>query len=166
MAVMWFDSPRPPDHSFRESFKKRVEDVHLGVESYQKCLNLTKPQMIILNIKLYPAYTTCPRSYGLVYEDKGGVKTFMGLCELHKFCDGTLIDVRDQLVNMIRLNQVGKKYKSLNDRKWSDRDDRRSKTMLKKIKFVLKEQRKLRRLEGYVGGRPKTGDIRLFVKPE
>ncbi|GJR58247.1 retrovirus-related pol polyprotein from transposon TNT 1-94 [Tanacetum coccineum] len=30
MAIMWYESPRPPDHSFRESFKVYVDDIIFG----------------------------------------------------------------------------------------------------------------------------------------
>ncbi|GJY78605.1 hypothetical protein Tco_0484406 [Tanacetum coccineum] len=108
-----------------------------GVESYQKSLNIIKPQMSIQKIKHYRAYTTCPKPFGVVHEGRDEKKKFMRGDEIHKFCDGTLTDVRDQLMNMLRLNQA-----------------------------VLKERRQIRRLEAYVGGRPKTGDIRVFVWPE
>ncbi|GJX92726.1 hypothetical protein Tco_0347312 [Tanacetum coccineum] len=54
--------------------KKRVEYVQLGVESYQKCLIITRPQMSITSIKQYPTYTMCPRPFGVVYEGRGEKK--------------------------------------------------------------------------------------------
>ncbi|GKD26236.1 hypothetical protein Tco_1232450 [Tanacetum coccineum] len=30
MAIMWFDSPRPPDHSFRESFNTASAHRNIG----------------------------------------------------------------------------------------------------------------------------------------
>ncbi|GJW69958.1 hypothetical protein Tco_0126875 [Tanacetum coccineum] len=86
--------------------------------------------------------------------------------EVYKFFHGTLTDVRDQLASLLRMNQVEKKYQWLNYREWSNRDVQRSKVMLRRIEAVLKERRQMRRLEVYVGGRPKTEDIRLFVRHE
>ncbi|GKF64700.1 hypothetical protein Tco_0188148, partial [Tanacetum coccineum] len=54
--------------------KKRVEYVHLGVESYQKSLNIIKPQKSIQKIEHYPAYTTYPKAFGVVYESRGEKK--------------------------------------------------------------------------------------------
>nr|GEY27171.1 hypothetical protein [Tanacetum cinerariifolium] len=100
----------------------RVEDVQIGVESYQKSLNIIKPQMSIPKIKHYPTYTTCPKPFGVVYKGRDEKKKFMRGDEILEFCDGTLTDVREQLMNMLRLNQVGKKYKYLNEKMWTDRD--------------------------------------------
>ncbi|GJW69150.1 hypothetical protein Tco_0123574 [Tanacetum coccineum] len=99
-------------------------------------------------------------------DDMDWVKKFMGIYEIFKFCDGTLIDIRDQLKNMLRVNKVGKRYKYLNNREWYERDVRRYDTMLIKIEDVLKELRQMQKLESYVGGRPKTRDIRLCVRPK
>ncbi|GKB59549.1 hypothetical protein Tco_0915735 [Tanacetum coccineum] len=56
----------------RVVIQRRVEDLQLGVESYQKKLNLTKPD------------------------------TLMRLDELHKFSDGTLDDVRTALNDRLK----------------------------------------------------------------
>ncbi|GKA10775.1 hypothetical protein Tco_0690208 [Tanacetum coccineum] len=93
------------------------------------------------------------QTFRVVYEGKYELKKFMRSYKVFKFCDGTLIYVRDQLENNLRLNKVGKFYKSLN-RQWTEREVKRFDTMLKKINVVLKE---LRRLEIYVGRRPRTG---------
>ncbi|GKA69256.1 hypothetical protein Tco_0775320 [Tanacetum coccineum] len=71
--------------------KKIVEDVQLGVESYQKSLNIIKPKTRIPNIKQYPTYTMCPKPFGVVYEGRGELKKFMRSNEVFKFCDETLI---------------------------------------------------------------------------
>ncbi|GJY07051.1 hypothetical protein Tco_0374105 [Tanacetum coccineum] len=148
------------EYTFKESNFSRlnpndVEDMYV-----------LKSQMSIPKIKDYSTHTMCPRPFGVVYEGRGGLKYFMRSYEVFKFCNGTLIDVRDQLKNMLRLNKFGKCYKFLNDREWSERDVKRSDTMRKKIKVVLKERRQMQRLERYVGGRPTTGHIILFVRHE
>ncbi|GKA50066.1 hypothetical protein Tco_0743139 [Tanacetum coccineum] len=81
----------------------------------------------------------CPRPFGVFYEGRCEKKRFMGSSKFHKFCDGTLKDVQKKLMIMLRLNQVDR---------------------------VLKESRHMRILEVYVGGRPRTEDIRLFLRPE
>ncbi|GKE29792.1 hypothetical protein Tco_1445176, partial [Tanacetum coccineum] len=100
------------------------------------------------------------------YEGRGEKKRFIGGDEVYKFCDETLTDVRYQLANILRLNQVRQRYEYLYDREWSTRDVQRSTSMQKKIEAVLKERRHMRRLDVYVGGRLRTEDIRLFVRPE
>ncbi|GJT91262.1 hypothetical protein Tco_1080107 [Tanacetum coccineum] len=49
-------------------------------------------------------------------------------------------------------------------RDWSNKDIKRSNEMLEKIDKTLKHKEQLRRLEEYVGGRPKTFDPHLFVR--
>ncbi|GJZ40685.1 hypothetical protein Tco_0587571 [Tanacetum coccineum] len=123
--------------------KKRVKDVQLGVESYQKSLNIIKSQKSILMIKHYPPYTTCPKPFGVVYEGRGGKK------RKHAQIESSGTEVRVAVQHRVSI-----------------RDVQRSTSMLMKIEAVLKERRQIRRLEVYVGGRPKTQDIRLFVRPQ
>ncbi|GJS80794.1 hypothetical protein Tco_0730675 [Tanacetum coccineum] len=49
--------------------KARVEDLQLGVESYQKKLNLTKPRTRDVDMFRRPAYTTLSNPQGVIYED-------------------------------------------------------------------------------------------------
>ncbi|GJU82011.1 hypothetical protein Tco_1284376 [Tanacetum coccineum] len=70
--------------------KNRVEDVQLGVESYQRKLILTKPQRTCQHISLKEPYTLNYDPPRIIYEDKSKKKRLMRLDEIHKFCDGTL----------------------------------------------------------------------------
>ncbi|GJT58616.1 hypothetical protein Tco_1002149 [Tanacetum coccineum] len=67
---------------------KRVEDLQLGVESYQKKLNITKPETFRSDISNRIPYTTYKNPQGIIYEDK--YKSSV-MDELYKFSDGTLI---------------------------------------------------------------------------
>nr|GEV73575.1 hypothetical protein [Tanacetum cinerariifolium] len=49
--------------------QRRVEDLQLGVESYQKNLNLTKPDTYRSNLKNKTAYTSYSDSHGIIYVD-------------------------------------------------------------------------------------------------
>ncbi|GJR76044.1 hypothetical protein Tco_0088409 [Tanacetum coccineum] len=49
--------------------KKRVEDLHLGVESYQKKLNITTPQQTFQEIEFKELYTPSHKPLGVIYED-------------------------------------------------------------------------------------------------
>ncbi|GJY15188.1 hypothetical protein Tco_0385610 [Tanacetum coccineum] len=53
----------------------------------------------------------------------------------------------------------------LKGRDWNDKDVKRSKKMADKIDQVMKRREQLRRLKDYVGGRPKTINPRVFVRP-
>ncbi|GJU46837.1 hypothetical protein Tco_1204103 [Tanacetum coccineum] len=85
-----------------------VEDLQLGVESYQKKLNLTKPDAYKLDLKRKEAYTAYSNPRGFIYQNKDKKNRFMRIDELHKFSDGTLNDVRTALDD--RLKGIRMKY--------------------------------------------------------
>nr|GEX26309.1 hypothetical protein [Tanacetum cinerariifolium] len=75
--------------------KRRVEDLQLGVESYQKKLNLTKPDAYRSDLRRREAYTAYSNPRGFTYQNKDKKNRLMRIDELHKFSDGTLNDVRN-----------------------------------------------------------------------
>nr|GEX00252.1 hypothetical protein [Tanacetum cinerariifolium] len=77
--------------------QRHVEDLQLGVESYQKKLNLTKPDTYRSNLKLKEAYTAYSNPRGFIYQNKDKQNRLMRIDELHKFSDDTLNDVRTAL---------------------------------------------------------------------
>ncbi|GKG01807.1 hypothetical protein Tco_0306512 [Tanacetum coccineum] len=82
--------------------KKRVEDLQLGVKSYQKKLNITPPQQTFLEIEFKQLYTPSHKPPGLIYEDLTKQKRVMRTDELYKFFDGTLKKVQDELHHRVR----------------------------------------------------------------
>ncbi|GJV80279.1 hypothetical protein Tco_1516149 [Tanacetum coccineum] len=146
--------------------KKRVEDAQVGVESYQKKLNLMKPTFFVDDIEYKLPYTTMGTSKGVVYPNKNGQNMLMRYDKVHKFSDGTLKKVIEKLKEMIREIVLGYDNACLKGQEWTVRDDERSKMMRRKIEKISKVGRLLRRLESRVGGRPKADDIRLLVRPE
>ncbi|GJZ79450.1 hypothetical protein Tco_0644287 [Tanacetum coccineum] len=72
-------------------------DLQLGVESYQKKLNITKPETFRSDISKMTPYTTYKKSKGIIYLDKYKRNRLMRSDELYKFCDGTLTSVRNVL---------------------------------------------------------------------
>ncbi|GKD58877.1 hypothetical protein Tco_1296386 [Tanacetum coccineum] len=85
----------------------RIEDLQLGVESYHKKLNLTKPITQDEDMSRRPAYTTLSNPQAVIYKDKLKRKRFMHVDKLHKFSDGTLILVRDTLNQMLHELHLG-----------------------------------------------------------
>ncbi|GKC13038.1 hypothetical protein Tco_1009820 [Tanacetum coccineum] len=81
--------------------QKRVEDLQLGVESYQKKLNLTKPNTYRSNLRNKTAYTSYSDPHGIIYVDQNRRKRLMRPDELHKFSDGKLNDVRSALYDIV-----------------------------------------------------------------
>ncbi|GJW03411.1 hypothetical protein Tco_1562267 [Tanacetum coccineum] len=88
--------------------QRRVEDLQLGFESYQKKLNLTKPDTYILDLKRREAYTAYSNLRGFIYQNKDKKNRLIRIDELHKFSDGTLNDVQTALDD--RLNGIRMKY--------------------------------------------------------
>nr|GEX83743.1 hypothetical protein [Tanacetum cinerariifolium] len=74
-----------------------VEDLQLGVESYQKKLNLTKPDSYRFDLKRKEANTAYSNPQGFIYQNKDKKNRLMRIDELHKFSDGTLTDVHTAL---------------------------------------------------------------------
>nr|GFA14769.1 hypothetical protein [Tanacetum cinerariifolium] len=54
--------------------QRHVEDLQLGVESYQKRLNLTKPDTYRSDLKRREAYTAHSNPRGFIYQNKGQEK--------------------------------------------------------------------------------------------
>nr|GEX63054.1 hypothetical protein [Tanacetum cinerariifolium] len=82
--------------------QQRVEDLQLGVESYQKRLNLTKPDTYRSDLKRREAYTDYSNPRGFIYQNRDKKNRLMRIDELHKFGDGTLNDVRNALDDRLK----------------------------------------------------------------
>ncbi|GJU92093.1 hypothetical protein Tco_1304516 [Tanacetum coccineum] len=70
--------------------QRRVEDVQLRVESYQKKLNITKPQTTCDGISVKESHTIFHKPKEIVYLNKSKQKRLMRADDLYKFSDGTL----------------------------------------------------------------------------
>ncbi|GKA66978.1 hypothetical protein Tco_0766786 [Tanacetum coccineum] len=64
--------------------------------------------------------------------------------------------------SMVNTNKLGKGNRRLKRMDWTDKDVEKSNEMVDKIDKTLKSREQLRRLEEYVGGRPKTVNPRTF----
>nr|GEZ33317.1 hypothetical protein [Tanacetum cinerariifolium] len=100
--------------------QRLVEDLQLGVESYQKKLNLTKPDTYRSDLKRKEAYTAYSNPRGFIYQNKDKKNRLMRIDELRKFSDGTLIDVRTALDD--RLKGIRMKYLPQSIWRKSDKD--------------------------------------------
>ncbi|GJS23074.1 hypothetical protein Tco_0451706 [Tanacetum coccineum] len=80
--------------------QERVEDLQLGVESYQKKINLKRPDTYRSDLRRMTPYTAYPDIQGIIYEDELNRKRLMRTDELHKFSDGTLNYVRTALCDI------------------------------------------------------------------
>ncbi|GJS77880.1 hypothetical protein Tco_0727761 [Tanacetum coccineum] len=105
--------------------KRRVEDLQLGVESYQKKLNITKPHKTFPEIEFKVPYTPSYDPPGIVYEDLNKQKRVLRADELYRFSDGTLKSVRDEIHH--RVLDFRLDYNTeMPTRKWTIVDRRRA----------------------------------------
>ncbi|GKA21119.1 hypothetical protein Tco_0701108 [Tanacetum coccineum] len=137
------------DHNLytRIVIQRRVEDLQLGVESYQKKLNLTKPDTYRSNLRNKTAHTSHSDPHGMIYVDQLKRKRLIRTDELHKFNDGMLNDVQTALHDIA----AGKRMEYLPMRKWSNLDKKRARVMVQDIDKQNYQRRLMRNLEKFVG---------------
>nr|GEZ48169.1 putative non-specific serine/threonine protein kinase [Tanacetum cinerariifolium] len=140
--------------------QRRMEDLQLGVESYQKKLNLTKSDSYRSNLKRMEAYTAYSNPRGFIYQNKDKKNKLMRIDELHKFSDGTLTDVRTALDDRLKGIQMQYLPQSI----WRKSDKDRAAAMIQAIDKRLKTRRIMRHLERFVGGRLYEGDFRMLQR--
>ncbi|GJX46133.1 hypothetical protein Tco_0271323 [Tanacetum coccineum] len=143
--------------------QKRVEDLQLGVKSYQKKLNISRSMTHkdgITNLKPYSAYSN---PQGFIYMDKLGRNRLMCSHELYKFSDDTLISLCDTLKDMANNLEMGH-TSVMPRRRWSNLDKKRSRIMIKDINRQLLDRRLMRSLERFIGGRYYGEDPRLLQR--
>nr|GFB62118.1 hypothetical protein [Tanacetum cinerariifolium] len=121
--------------------QRRVEDLQLGVKSYQKRLNLMKPDTYRTDLRRREAYTAYSNPRGFIYQNKDKKNRLMWIDELHKFSDGTLNDVRNAQMQYFPTTI------------WRRGDKDRAAAMIQAIEKMLKTRRIMRSLEKFVGGR-------------
>nr|GEW58701.1 hypothetical protein [Tanacetum cinerariifolium] len=121
---------------------KRVKYLQLGVESYQKKLNITKPETFRSDISNKTPYTAYMNSQGIIYVDKYNRNRLMRSDELYNFSGETLTSVRTMLHDIasnLRMDYLLK-------RRWSNLDRQRSHIMIKAIDKLLLKRRASRKM--------------------
>ncbi|GJS51625.1 hypothetical protein Tco_0624987 [Tanacetum coccineum] len=102
--------------------QERVEDLQLAVKSYQKKINLTKPDTYRSDISKKTPYTAYRDIQGIIYQDDMHKNRLMRTDELHKFSDCTLNHVRTSLNDIFTRIQM----EYLPKRKWSKQEKQRA----------------------------------------
>ncbi|GJU51515.1 hypothetical protein Tco_1221070 [Tanacetum coccineum] len=97
----------------RVVIQNMVEDIQLGVESYQQTLNLTKPMMFFEGIDQRIPFTMSKTHKGVVYLNQHNIKSFMKLSEVKKFYDGNIIKIRENLLDMVKRNKLAPNYDNI-----------------------------------------------------
>nr|GEY61146.1 hypothetical protein [Tanacetum cinerariifolium] len=140
--------------------ERRAEDLQLGVESYQKRLNLTKPDTYRSDLTRREANTAYSNPRGFIYQNKDKKNRLMRIDELHKFSDGTLNDVCNALDD--RLKRIRMQY--LPQTIWKKGNKDRAAAMIQAIDKMLKTKRIMISLEWFVGGRVYEGDFWMLQR--
>nr|GEY67049.1 hypothetical protein [Tanacetum cinerariifolium] len=182
----WITMQRDNDklYKFKEgNFKRlRIQDIEdmLLLLVQEKLTNLTVEERFAFNVSLRmftrsiiiqrcvedlqldrkEAYIAYSNPRGFIYQNKDKQNRLMQIDELHKFSDGTLIDVRTALDD--RLKGIGMKY--LLQSIWRKSDKDRAAAMIRAIDKRLKTRRIMRSLERFVGGRLYEGDFRMLQR--
>ncbi|GJR16723.1 hypothetical protein Tco_0965250 [Tanacetum coccineum] len=102
--------------------QERVEDLQLAVESYQKNINLSRPDSYRSDLRKMTPYTAYHNIQGIIYQDDMDRNHLMRTDELYKFSDGTLNHVRTALNDIA----TGIQMEYLPKRKWSKQDKQRA----------------------------------------
>ncbi|GJS87558.1 hypothetical protein Tco_0770194 [Tanacetum coccineum] len=140
--------------------QKRVEDLQLGVESYQKIIS-TKPVLITRpDLKKRHPYTPYKDPQGFIYVDNHKRNRLMLSDELYMFSDGTLTRLLSSLEDITK--NIDMEY--LPKRRWRNLEKKRAYFMIKDINKLLKERRRMRSLEKFVGDRFYGTDLRLLQR--
>ncbi|GKD32328.1 hypothetical protein Tco_1247837 [Tanacetum coccineum] len=140
--------------------QERVEDLQLAVESYQKKINLLRPDLYCSDLRKMTPYTSYHDIQGIIYQDDMDRNRLICTVELHKFSYGTLDHVRTALNDIATRIQM----EYLPKRKWSKQDKQRARVMINAIDKKLRDRRLMHSLENFVGGRPYRGDLRLLLR--
>ncbi|GJX14251.1 hypothetical protein Tco_0206009 [Tanacetum coccineum] len=138
----------------------RVEDLQLGFKSYQKKLNLTKPDTYIPYLKRRDAYIAYSNPKGFIYQNKDKKNRLIRIDELYKFSNGTLNDVWTALNDHLKGIQMEYLPQSI----WRQSDKDKAGAMIQEIDKQLKTRRIMRCLERFVGGRQYEGDFWLLQR--
>ncbi|GJR93766.1 hypothetical protein Tco_0265940 [Tanacetum coccineum] len=141
--------------------QKRVEDLQLGVESYQKKINITKPNTTRPDLRKRRPYTPYKDPQGFIYVDDHKRNILMQLPTIYyKFIDG-YVNPGSFLARRHTKN-IDMEY--LTKRRWSILEKKRAYFMTKDINKLLKERRMIRYLEKLVGDRLYGIDLRLLQR--
>ncbi|GJT40058.1 hypothetical protein Tco_0939923 [Tanacetum coccineum] len=109
--------------------QKRVKDLQLGVESYQKKINVTKPDTTRPDLRERHLYTQYKDPQGFISVDDYKRNRLIRSDELYKFSDGTLTRLLSSPKDITK--NINMEY--LPKRRWSNLEKKRAHFMIKDI---------------------------------
>ncbi|GJX82490.1 hypothetical protein Tco_1432418 [Tanacetum coccineum] len=99
-----------------------VEDLQLGIESYQTQLNLTNPRWDATGFEFKHDFTVINSLRAVTFRDKYGVQMIMRFNEIYKFSDGTLQQIDKALDYRVNEFKVNRMNPGLNTWFWTRKD--------------------------------------------
>ncbi|GKC50037.1 hypothetical protein Tco_1072782 [Tanacetum coccineum] len=141
---------------------QRVEDFQLGIESYQKQLNLTKSGWDATSFEYKHDYTIIDSPRAVVFPVSNNEQKIMRFNKIYKFSDGMLTNILEALDYRVKEYKVNQLNPGMNTRFWTAKDVTRSKEFIHAIERRLKTRRIFRNLECFVGGCVRDIDYRLL----
>ncbi|GKG28670.1 hypothetical protein Tco_0416035, partial [Tanacetum coccineum] len=108
-----------------------MEDMQLGIESYQMKLNLTQPNWDTSDFLFKEDYTIVSKPRAIIYKYRNDQKKMMRESEVYKFSDGTLTRILDKLDHMVKDYVLFKFNPAMEHRNWFEDNKRRSKDFIK-----------------------------------
>nr|GFA61430.1 hypothetical protein [Tanacetum cinerariifolium] len=146
--------------NYKSGYSKVIQRSSIGVRSYQKQINVTKPDTIRPDLKKRHPYTPYKDPQGFIYVDDYQRNRLMRFDELYKFSDGTLTRLLSSLEDITK--NIDMKY--LPKRRWKKLEKKRAYFMVKDINKLLKKRRMMRSLKKFVSGRLYKTDLRLLQR--
>ncbi|GKD13622.1 hypothetical protein Tco_1198029 [Tanacetum coccineum] len=140
--------------------QKRVKDLQHGVESYQKKINVTKPDTTRPDHRKRHSCTPYKDPKEFIYVNDYKRNRLMRSNELYKFNDGTLTRLLSSLEDITK--NIDMEY--LPKRRWSTLEKKRAHFLIKDINKLPKERRMMWSLEKFIGGRLYGTDLRLLQR--
>ncbi|GJX23218.1 hypothetical protein Tco_0227663 [Tanacetum coccineum] len=110
--------------------RQRVEDLQLGIESYQTQVNLTKPRWDATGFEFKHDFIVIDSPRAVKFKDKYGVQMIMRFNEIHKFIDGTLQQIDEALDYRFKEFKVNRMNLGLDTRFWTRKDVERNKEFM------------------------------------
>ncbi|GJU99581.1 hypothetical protein Tco_1328852 [Tanacetum coccineum] len=146
--------------------RKRVEDLQLGIESYQTKLNLTEASWDATDFLFKEDYTIVSKPRAMIYIDRNNQKKMMQETEVHKFSDDTLTRFLENLDHMVKDFKLFKYNSGMEKRIRFEDDRRRSKEFMEVIMRRLEIRRIFKSLKSFVSRRLRDVDYRLIQQTE
>ncbi|GKB53294.1 hypothetical protein Tco_0904047 [Tanacetum coccineum] len=111
----------------------RVEDIQLGIESYQTQLNLTKPGWDATGYEFKHDYTIIKSPRAVVFSVNNNERNIMRFIKIYKFSDSTLTHILEALAYRVKEFKIKWLNPGMNMRFWTKKDVTRSNEFIASI---------------------------------